>query len=339
MPTLPDPVHLLELSEAEAIFGDILEGYYSDGDVSSFLLGLSQRGETGSEIAGAAKAAAQKMISIESTDDTIDVCGTGGDGQNSLNISTAVALVVAATHVPVAKHGNRASSSLAGAADTLEALGIKIDLTPKQATACLKKTGITFLFAQTYHPALARIAPLRRKIGKPTIFNLIGPLVNPAHVKRQFIGVAAPRYLDAYSEAIRLLDFEAVMLVSGDDPFDELSICKASSALMIRKHENPDSGIPEGLIRLTPADVNLDSHPLSSIRGKDAAYNAQALLDLLDGKASAYRDAVLMNAAGALIVAEKCWDWDDGVNVASNIIDSGRAKEVFENWKAFTQTC
>ncbi|MCP9308614.1 anthranilate phosphoribosyltransferase [Zymomonas mobilis] len=334
---LPDPTRPLSFDEARKTFGEILDGFYDKDDLAAFLIAMSKRGESGAEIAGAAKAAIERMVTIKAPEDTIDVCGTGGDGQNSLNISTAVSLVVAATHIPVAKHGNRASSSMAGAADTLEALGVKIDLTPKQAEHCLKETGITFLFAPTYHPALVELAPLRRKIGQPTIFNLIGPLANPAQVSRQLIGLASPRYFDAYSEAISLLGLDTVLLVSGDDPLDEVSISKSSTALMIRKNENPNSGLPAGRIRIKPADVNLDTHPISSIRGGNADYNAQALLDLLAGKASAYRDAVLINAAGALIVAEKCWDWDDGVNVASNIIDSGRASQVFEAWKKFSQ--
>src|SRR3954462_8286944 len=225
---LPDPRSPLEHETAEQAFADILDGKVDDQAVAEFLTTMTIREETSVEIAAAARALRARMIEVRAPDGAIDVCGTGGDGAHSLNISTAVAIVVAACEVPVAKHGNRAASSKAGAADTLEALGLNLDRAAARAEESLNELGIAFLFAQYHHPAMARIGPLRRRIGRRTIFNLMGPLANPAHVTRQLIGIARPDYAPIYAEALEQLGSQAAAVISGEEGLDELSTEGAS---------------------------------------------------------------------------------------------------------------
>jgi anthranilate phosphoribosyltransferase len=235
----------LSLDEAEALFGDMLDGRMADADIARTLIAFANRGETADEIAGAASAMRARMVTVHAPEGAIDVCGTGGDGSHSLNVSTAVALVVAACEVPVAKHGNRAASSKAGAADTLEALGLNLDRAMETAEATLADLGICFLFAQKHHPALAAITPIRKSLGRRTIFNLIGPLANPASVTRQLIGIANPALLPVYAEAMELLGSEGAMIAAGDEPLDELSIAGPSSFIRLGG----------SLARLTPEEA------------------------------------------------------------------------------------
>ncbi len=319
----------LTFAEAEALFGRMLDGGMADDEIRALLIDLSDRGETAAEIAGAAKAMRARMLPISAPALAIDVCGTGGDGQHSLNISTAVALVVAACGVPVAKHGNRAASSKAGAADTLEALGLNLARAGQMAEVTLPDLGIAFLFAQAHHPALARIAPIRRELGRRTIFNLLGPIANPAGVSRQLIGIANPAYVPIYRDAMQLLGMERVMIVSGMEGLDELSIAGPSCVATIGI-----SGIAE---TVSPEDAGLPRHSLDAIRGGDAEFNAAALRRLLGGEHGAYRDAVLLNAAGALIVASEVSTWVDGVEEAAEAIDKGLAKALLDCWVDATQ--
>jgi anthranilate phosphoribosyltransferase len=315
----------LSVDEAEALFGDMLDGLMSDTDIVASLTGLATRGETADEIAGAASALRSRMIRVAAPEGAIDVCGTGGDGSHSLNVSTAVAIIVAACEVPVAKHGNRAASSQAGAADTLEALGLNLDRAAETAEATLADLGIGFLFAQRHHPALGRIAPIRKAIGRRTIFNLIGPLANPAGVTRQLIGIANPALLPVYAEAMNLLGAEGAMIVAGDEPLDELSISGWSSLMRLGG----------GLTRVTPEDAGLPRHPIEQLKGGDAAFNAAALTRLLMGEAGAYRDAVLFNAAAALMVAGRAHSWQDGIEEAAEALDRGLAKALLDCWIAY----
>ena len=220
----PDPGRLLEQDEAEAAFATMLDGGGSDEDVAAFLAALSDRGETMVEIAAAAQAMRDRLIPIDAPDGAIDVCGTGGDGHHTLNVSTAVSIVVAACEVPVAKHGNRAASSKSGAADTLEALGLDMARASEMAEAQLADLGICFLFAAHHHPAMARIMPIRRALGRRTIFNLMGPLANPARVRRQLIGIARPAYVPVYAQALHRLGTDHSRVISGDEGIDELSL-------------------------------------------------------------------------------------------------------------------
>ncbi|WP_448664932.1 anthranilate phosphoribosyltransferase [Sphingomonas sp. CJ20] len=324
---LPDPSTPLSHESAAQAFADILDGLVPEAAIESFLLGLSIRGETSIEIAEAARALRARVLSITAPPGAIDVCGTGGDGHHTLNVSTAVSLVVAACGVPVAKHGNRAASSKAGAADTLEALGLDLDRAAARAEESLNELGIAFLYAQLHHPSLAPIAPIRRRIGRRTIFNLMGPLANPAHVTRQLIGIARPDYAGVYAEALEQLGTEAASVISGEDGLDELSTESPSIAVNVGSARLP--------LRITPEDAGLPRHPLSAIRGGDAAYNALALRRLLRGETGPYRDAVLLNAAAALMVAGRATSLAEGAEEAAEAIDAGLANTLLDCWIAF----
>lgn len=326
MNTLPAVHPPLAEDEAEAAFGAMLDGRIADEDIARFLVELSDRGETAAEIAGAARAMRARMIAIAAPENAIDVCGTGGDGHHTLNVSTAVALVVAACGVPVAKHGNRAASSKAGAADTLEALGLDLDRAAVTAEATLADLGICFLFAAKHHPAMGRIMPIRKALGRRTIFNLMGPLANPASVKRQLVGIARPAYVPIYAEALARLGTTLSFVVSGDEGLDELSLAGGNEVAVVT-----DSILME---RVLPETAGLALAPVEAIRGGDPAYNAEALRRLLLGEKGAYRDAVLFNAAGALLVAGEVTDWRSGVEEAAEALDKGLAKSLLDCWIA-----
>ncbi|WP_267386854.1 anthranilate phosphoribosyltransferase [Sphingomonas sp. GC_Shp_3] len=324
---LPDPETPLSRESAGEAFATILDGAAPDDLTTDFLTRLAIRGETSIEIAAAARALRERMIAIDAPKDAIDVCGTGGDGHHTLNVSTAVSIVVAACGVPVAKHGNRAASSKAGAADTLEMLGLDLDRAARDAEGSLADIGIAFLFAASHHPAMKRLAPIRRAIGRRTIFNLMGPLANPARVTRQLIGIARPDYATTYAEALRDLGTERALVVAGEDSLDELSCAGSSVAVAIG---------PLGLgDRITPQDAGLPCHPLSAIRGGDPAHNARALRALLQGERGPYRDAVLLNAAAAMIVAGTADTLSEGAETAAAALDDGRANALLDRWIAY----
>lgn len=314
------------IADAEALFGRMLDGGMDDAEIADTLVSLAERGETAEEIAGAALAMRARMKRVVAPAGAIDVCGTGGDGQHSLNISTAVALVVAACDVPVAKHGNRAASSKAGAADTLEALGLNLVKASEIAGETLVDLGIAFLFAQAHHPALGRIAPIRKALGRRTVFNLLGPLANPAGVTRQMVGIADPALVPVYAQAMDLLGMERAMIVSGEEGLDEISIAGPSRVATI--------GMDDGGGSVAPIDAGLPVHPLSALRGGDAAYNAAALRRMLEGEEGAYRDAVLLNAAGALLVAGEAKSWREGAEEAAEALDKGLANALLNCWIA-----
>ena len=325
MTALPPVDHPLDEDTAERAFAAILDGTVPDETIAAFLVALSERGETASEIAGAARAMRARMIPVQAPANAIDVCGTGGDGHHTLNVSTAVSLVVAACGVPVAKHGNRAASSKAGAADTLEALGLNLDRAAETAEETLADLGIGFLFAARHHPAMGRIMPIRKAIGRRTIFNLMGPLANPARVSRQLVGIARPAYVPIYADALARLGTARSFVVSGDEGLDELSLAGGN--------ELADVTGPEIVMRrVAPSDAGLPVAPLAAIRGGDPAYNAEALRRLLLGEPGAYRNAVLINAAAALMVAGEVGDWHEGVEEAAEAIDKGLAKALLDCW-------
>ena len=321
---LPDSRISLDADTAARAFAVLLDGGAGDAEAARFLTDMAGRDETSVEIAACAQAMRDRMIAVTAPPHAIDVCGTGGDSSHSLNVSTAVALVVAAAGVPVAKHGNRAASSQAGAADTLEALGLDLDRAADAAEDTLHTLGIAFLFAQKYHPALAKLAPIRRAIGRRTILNLTGPAANPARVTRQLIGVARPSFLDTFAGAIEILGTDATLLVAGDEPLDELSVDGPSTLKWV--------GGPSE--RIDPSAAGLPRHPLSALRGGSAVFNAAALTRLLAGEAGAYRDAVLFNAAAALRVAGTAADWRDGVAKATTAVDSGASARLLAAWIA-----
>jgi len=311
--------------EAEAAFAAMLDGQVADEAIAAFLVALSDRGETAGEIAGAARAMRARMIPVAAPAGAIDVCGTGGDGLHTLNVSTAVSLVVAACGVPVAKHGNRAASSKAGAADTLEALGLNLDRAAETAEATLADLGIGFLFAARHHPSMGRIMPIRKAIGRRTIFNLMGPLANPAGVTRQLVGIARPAYVPIYADAIRRLGTARSFVVSGDEGLDELSLAGGNELAVVE-------GDAVRMQRVCSADANLPSAPIEAIRGGDPAHNAAALLALLMGEPGPYRDAVLFNAAAALLVAGEAENWALAAEEAAEAIDKGLAKALLDCW-------
>ena len=330
MSALPAVHHPLEESEAEAAFGAMLDGEPSDEAIAAFLIALSERGETAAEIAGAARAMRARMIPVAAPANAMDVCGTGGDGFHTLNVSTAVALVVAACGVPVAKHGNRAASSKAGAADTLEALGLDLDRAMATAEETLADLGIGFLFAGKHHPAMARIMPIRRAIGRRTIFNLMGPLANPARVTRQLVGIARPAYVPIYAEALARLGTEHAFVVAGDEGLDELSLAGGNEVAEI-------VGGDIRMKRVSAEDAGLLPAPVADIRGGDPHYNAAELCKLLAGEPGPYRDAVVFNAAGALMVAGETQSWTEGAEEAAEAIDKGLAKALLDCWIAHTR--
>ena len=322
---LPDPAAPLPPEAAAAAFADMLDGRADDAAIAAFLIALSERGETAVEIAEAARALRERMIPIQAPPGAIDVCGTGGDGHHTLNVSTAVSLVIAACGVPVAKHGNRAASSKAGAADTLEALGLDLARLGQDAEATLSDLGIGFLFAANHHPAMRRITPIRQRIGRRTIFNLMGPLANPARVERQLIGIARPDYVPIYAEALARLGTQAALVVSGEEGLDEVSGAGATRVAALGTATLPDGVVPE--------DAGLPRHPVAAIRGGDPAHNARALERLLAGERGAYRDAVLLNAAVALTLVGD--PLPAGAARAAEAIDSGAARDLLARWVAW----
>ena len=330
MKQLPLAVPHMSESEAEEVFGWILDGEASEEEIARFLLAMTERSETADEIAGAARALRARYIPVNGPDDAIDVCGTGGDGHHTLNVSTAVGIVVAACGVPVARHGNRAISSLSGVADTLEVLGLDMQAAGRTAEKTLAEIGICFLFAPNHHPAMGRIQPIRKKLGRRTIFNLMGPLSNPVGVKRQLIGIARPGYVSIYGDAAARLGSERTFVVSGDEGLDELSLAGGN--------ELADVAGNEFFMRRVDAKLaGLENAPLDAIRGGDPAHNAAALARLLDGEKGAYRDSVLLNSAAALIVAGRTDDWAQGAQIAAEAVDTGRAKQLLADWIALAR--
>jgi anthranilate phosphoribosyltransferase len=315
--------HPLTEDQAARVFGQLLSGRASEDEIQAFLIALSARKPTTAEFVGAVMALKAQMRGIAAPPMAIDLCGTGGDGLGTLNISTAVSFVVAGAGVPVAKHGNRSMSSKSGAADILEALGVKIDLVPEAAERTLREIGIVFLFAQTHHPAMRHVAKARQAIGKRTIFNLLGPLANPAGVKRQLVGVFAKEWLEPYAEALRALGCERAMVVHGRDGLDELTTTDITYAAILE-----DGAITQ--TEIAPEDAGLKRSSLEALKGGGAAENAQALRVLLQGEKSAYRDIVVLNAAAALMVAGRANDIMAGAALAQELLDSGAARNKLE---------
>lgn len=307
----------------------------SEAEARDWLLLTHSPANIAPSIAAAAAVLRGQMHSVAAPSTAIDVCGTGGDGQHTLNISTAVAIVVAACGVPVAKHGNRAASSKAGGADTLEALGLNLDKASALASATLADMNIAFLFAVKHHPALAWLAPIRRELKTPTVLNYIGPLCNPARVTSQLIGVPNASVFDIFRDVpwTESLGMERIMLVSGGDQSDGTSIDEIAT---FGSTKIGGFRMPHWVgDYVTPAMAGIGEHPLEAIRGGDPGYNAHALRQLLmsDGEQNmAYRDAVLINAAGALIVAGEVESWRDGVEEAREAIDKGVALGLLKCW-------
>ena len=308
----------LSREEAARGFDTMMSGEATPSQMGGLLMALRVRGETVEEITGAVTAMREKMLRVKAPTDAIDVVGTGGDASGSYNISTCAAFIVAGAGVPVAKHGNRALSSRSGAADVLGALGVTIELPPDGVGRCIKEAGIGFMFAPAHHPAMKNVGPTRVELGTRTIFNLLGPLSNPAGVKRQMVGVFSRQWIEPLAQVLKNLGSEAVWVVHGSDGLDEIT---TSGATYVAALEN-------GAVRtfeITPEEVGLPRVKAEALRGGDAKANAQALADVLKGKKSAFRDVAVFNAAAGLIVAGRAKELKAAVALAEKSIDSGEA--------------
>ncbi len=328
MTTLPDARAPLPPDVARDAFDAIMDGRVADSDIARFLVEIANRSAAVVEIVAAATAMRRRMIPIMAPAGAIDVCGTGGDGRHSWNISTAVAIVVAACGVPVAKHGNRAASSRSGAADVLAALGVNLDVPIDTLERQLDELGIAFLFAANHHPAMARVAAVRKALGRKTIFNMLGPLANPAGVTRQLLGVGDPAWMEPMAHALADLGAISAMVIHGSDGLDELTVTGPSDTLTW-------NGSNFTRRRLTPADAGLSEHPADALVGGSPEQNAAALLALLGGAPGAYRDIVLLNSAAALIVGGVETDFIPATRRAAEALDQGRAMALLERWRTY----
>lgn len=309
----------LTRAEAEVAFLALFDGAATPAQMGGFLMALRTRGETVDEFAAAATVMRSKCNAVRAPKGAMDIVGTGGDGKGTLNISTATAFVVAGAGVIVAKHGNRNLSSKSGAADALTELGLNVMVGPDVVERCLTEAGIGFMMAPMHHPATRHVMPVRAELGTRTLFNILGPLTNPAGVKRQLTGAFSAALIRPMAETLRALGSEKAWLVHGGDGSDELSISSASKV----------AALEDGQIRefeLHPAEAGLPTHPFEAIVGGTPAENAAAFRALLDGAPGAYRDAVLLNAAAALMVADRVTDLAEGAAMARASIDSGAAK-------------
>ena len=312
----------LSTEEAHAAMADVMDGVATAAQLAGLLMALRMRGEAVDELTGFALAMRQRVVGVTAPEGSIDTCGTGGDGSRTFNISTAAALVVAASGVPVAKHGNRAVTSSAGSADVMEALGIPIDRQPASAAEALSTHGFAFLFAPNYHPAMRHAGPVRRELGVPTAFNLLGPLTNPAGVRRQVIGVADPQAAAKVAQVLVRLGAERALVVHGEG-VDELPLDGSGVAYDVSR-----LGVRRRLVN--SARLGLASAPSSELRGGDAAENARIIEAILDGESGPRRDVVLLNAGAALVVAGRARTLREGIRIAAPTIDTGRARALLQ---------
>jgi anthranilate phosphoribosyltransferase len=313
----------LTRAEAAAAFESMLSGDATPAQIGGFLMALRVRGEGVEEITGAVTAMRAKMLRVAAPEGAIDIVGTGGDGSGSYNVSTLAALIVAACGVPVAKHGNRAASSKSGAADVLTALGVKIGISPEAIERCLREAGVGFMMATTHHASMRNVGAARVELGTRTIFNLLGPLSNPAGVKRQLIGVFSSGWLEPLARVLANLGSERVWIVHGGDGLDEMTTTAPTRIVELK----------DGEIRgfeVAPEDVGLRRADPAELKGGDAAHNAAALRAVLDGARDAYRDIAVFNAAGGLVVADAARDLADGVAKAQHALDSGAVRATLD---------
>ncbi|HEU0145724.1 MAG TPA: anthranilate phosphoribosyltransferase [Bradyrhizobium sp.] len=308
----------LSREEAASAFDSMMSGEATPSQMGALVMALRVRGETVDEITGAVSVMRAKMLRVDAPADAIDIVGTGGDGSGSVNVSTCASFIVAGAGIPVAKHGNRALSSRSGAADVLAALGVKIDLRPDDVGRCIKEAGIGFMFAPAHHPAMKNVGPTRVELATRTIFNLLGPLSNPAGVKRQMVGVFSRQWVEPLAQVLKNLGSEAAWVVHGSDGLDEITL---TGSTFVAALEN-------GTIRtfeVSPDEADLPRCGHEGLKGGDAAANAIALMSVLDGMPSPYRDVALLNAAAALMVAGRVKTLREGVAIGRESLDSGAA--------------
>lgn len=307
----------LNRDEARQAFDILMSGEATPSQIGGFLMALRVRGETVDEIVGAVSSMRARMLPVSAPAHAVDIVGTGGDGLGTYNISTLASIIVAGTGVPVAKHGNKALSSKSGTADALSALGVKLDIGPDLISRCINEAGLGFMFAQLHHSAMRHVGPTRVELGTRTVFNLLGPLSNPAGAKKQLLGVFSPRWLVPIAEVLRDLGSETVWVVHGDG-MDEITTTGVTHV----------AALEDGKIRtfdLTPEDFGVESATIDDLKGGDGIFNANALRGVLGGQKNAYRDVSLCNAAAALVVSGKAETLADGMKIASASLDEGNA--------------
>ncbi len=315
--------------EIRAALEIMTDGHATQAQMGAFLMGLRVRGETVEEITGATQMLRSRMVRVAAPAGAVDIVGTGGDGHGTYNVSTCAALVAAGAGLKVAKHGNRSVSSISGASDVLAALGVKLDVGPEIVAKAIDTAGVGFMWAPMHHPAMKHWAPVRAELGIRTLFNLLGPISNPAGVTRQVVGVFARHWVEPVATVLKTLGAEHVWVVYGHDGLDELTTTGSTVVAEVRGGEIH-------VFEVTPADAGLLPAKLSDLRGGDAATNARAIRDVLSGKPGAFRDIVLFNAAAALIVGAKVQTLTDGVALAARAIHSGAAAGALERLVAIT---
>ena len=313
----------LSFEESKKLFSNIMEGKYDEESIIKILKSLSRKGETNDELAGGIFVMRSKAINVKAPIGTIDTCGTGGDGMNSLNISTAAAIVLASMGLTVAKHGNKAVSSNCGSADVLEALKIKINLKPDEAEKSLEKVNFAFMFAPNYHQAMKHVAGARKNIAKKTIFNLIGPLSSPAQVKKQVVGVFNEKWMIPFAEALRENEVDNAMIVHSEDGMDEISPFAKTKIIELNNGK-----IKKFLI--DPSELNIVNINKENLKGKNAEYNAQKIIDIYKGMENEFSDAVSLNVAAGLIITDKEKDFKNSYYLAKQHLKSGK---VFDHLK------
>ncbi|MEJ2697793.1 MAG: anthranilate phosphoribosyltransferase [Candidatus Sulfobium sp.] len=326
---IKEAIHLLvdniDLSESEMAecMKEVMGGMAADSQIGAFLTALRIKGETVDEITGAARIMREKAARIKAPEGVVDTCGTGGDLSNTFNVSTVTAIVVAGAGVPVAKHGGRAVSSKSGSADVLEALGVKIDLPPDKVEKCLFETGFGFLFAPLFHPAMKYAVGPRRELGIRTLFNILGPLTNPASAKRQVLGVFSDRLTEPLAKVLGNLGAEDAIVVHGEDGLDEITVCDGTKASRFRK-----DGVEN--LYFSPEDFGMERAQIDDLVGGDSEENARIAHEVLDGRKSAKSDIVLINSAAAIAVSEKAPEMAVALEMARDAIESGRAAKKLE---------
>jgi len=308
----------LNFDESKSIFLDIMSGNINESLIFKFLTNLSKKGETAEEIAGGVYVLRQKSLKVEAPDNIIDTCGTGGDGKNTLNVSTASSLLLASIGIKVAKHGNKALSSKCGSADVLERLKININLKPDGVTDSIIKNNFGFMFAPNYHLAMRFVAPIRKKIGTRTIFNLLGPLSSPANVKRQVVGVFDKKWLVPFANALKNLKSEHAWIVHSDDGMDEISPFTKTNIIELK------NGIVNE-IKINPRNLNIKFNNPENLRGKDADYNASKIIDIFSGINNEFSEAVCLNAAAGLVVSNKITKFEEAYEFSKIHLKSGKA--------------
>lgn len=319
----------LTREEATLAFSQILSGGCTPSQAGAFLMALRVRGETVDEIQGAVAAMRAKMVPVNAPEGAIDVVGTGGDSSGSWNVSTLAGLIVAACGVPVAKHGNRAASSKSGAADVLQALGVKVGVAPEVVAASIAASNFGFMFAPAHHPAMRHVAPVRVELGTRTIFNMLGPLSNPANAKHLLIGAFSPAWLMPMAETLRGLGAERVWVIHGSDGLDEITTTGPTEGVSL------ENGVLTRFT-ITPEDAGLRRADPAELKGGEPGQNAEALRAVIRGDKTAYRDIAVLNAAGALVVAGKAATLKDGASLAANALDSGKVADVLAKTVAVT---